>query len=48
MCWRTGAALPHSALDGLEKLEQLRLVEAGIPITTFSVEADCFAVNSAA
>ena len=39
------AALPHSALEGLEKLG---LVEAGIPIEIFGVEADCFSVDSAA
>jgi 3-deoxy-manno-octulosonate cytidylyltransferase (CMP-KDO synthetase) len=41
------AALPHSALEGLEKLEQLRLVEGGIPIITFSVGSDCFSVDTA-
>jgi 3-deoxy-manno-octulosonate cytidylyltransferase (CMP-KDO synthetase) len=38
--------LPPSALEDLEKLEQLRLIEAGIPIATFSVEADCFSVDT--
>lgn len=40
------AQLPASALEELEKLEQLRLLEAGIPIATFSVEADCFSVDT--
>jgi 3-deoxy-manno-octulosonate cytidylyltransferase (CMP-KDO synthetase) len=40
------SALPPSALEDLEKLEQLRLIEAGIPIATFTVEADCFSVDT--
>jgi 3-deoxy-manno-octulosonate cytidylyltransferase (CMP-KDO synthetase) len=39
--------LPASPLEGLEKLEQLRLIEAGIPIATFSVAADCLSVDTA-
>lgn len=39
--------LPPSALEDLEKLEQLRLLEAGVPIATFTVEADCFSVDTA-
>ncbi|MCP9888099.1 3-deoxy-manno-octulosonate cytidylyltransferase [Cyanobium sp. ATX 6A2] len=39
--------LPHSPLEELEKLEQLRLIEAGIPIATFSVSADCLSVDTA-
>ncbi|MEO1003208.1 MAG: 3-deoxy-manno-octulosonate cytidylyltransferase [Cyanobacteria bacterium J06638_7] len=39
-------ALPHSPLEELEKLEQLRLVEAGIPIVTFAVPHDCFSVDT--
>jgi 3-deoxy-manno-octulosonate cytidylyltransferase (CMP-KDO synthetase) len=39
-------ALPPSPLEDLEKLEQLRLIEAGIPIATFAVEADCFSVDT--
>lgn len=38
--------LPQSELEGLEKLEQLRLLEAGIPIDTFTVMADCFSVDT--
>jgi 3-deoxy-manno-octulosonate cytidylyltransferase (CMP-KDO synthetase) len=30
----------------LEKLEQLRLIEAGIPFATFSVDSDCFSVDT--
>ncbi len=40
------AALPPSALEELEKLEQLRLIEAGIPFATFTVDADCFSVDT--
>lgn len=40
--------LPESRLEDLEKLEQLRLVEAGIPISTFAVESDCFSVDTPA
>lgn len=40
------SALPASPLEELEKLEQLRLIEAGIPIATFSVAADCFSVDT--
>jgi 3-deoxy-manno-octulosonate cytidylyltransferase (CMP-KDO synthetase) len=40
------SALPSSPLEELEKLEQLRLIEAGIPIATFAVEADCFSVDT--
>jgi 3-deoxy-manno-octulosonate cytidylyltransferase (CMP-KDO synthetase) len=40
------SALPASLLEELEKLEQLRLIEAGIPIATFAVEADCFSVDT--
>ncbi len=39
-------ALPTSPLEGLEKLEQLRLIEAGIPLLTYAVEADCFSVDT--
>ena len=39
-------ALPPSPFEDLEKLEQLRLIEAGIPIATFAVEADCFSVDT--
>ncbi|MCP9775767.1 3-deoxy-manno-octulosonate cytidylyltransferase [Cyanobium sp. WAJ14-Wanaka] len=38
--------LPISQLEGLEKLEQLRLVEAGIPLHTFVVDGDCFSVDT--
>ena len=40
------ASLPHSELEVLEKLEQLRLVEAGVPIQTFSVADDCLSVDT--
>ena len=40
------SALPASPLEELEKLEQLRLIEAGIPIATFAVEADCLSVDT--
>ncbi|MFO8236824.1 MAG: 3-deoxy-manno-octulosonate cytidylyltransferase [Prochlorococcaceae cyanobacterium] len=39
--------LPASPLEELEKLEQLRLIEAGIPISTFSVSTDCLSVDTA-
>jgi 3-deoxy-manno-octulosonate cytidylyltransferase (CMP-KDO synthetase) len=38
--------LPSSPLEDLEKLEQLRLIEAGIPFATFSVDSDCFSVDT--
>ena len=38
--------LPASTLEDVEKLEQLRLIEAGVPIATFSVETDCFSVDT--
>ena len=41
--WST---LPASQLEEMEKLEQLRLIEAGIPIATFAVEADCLSVDT--
>jgi len=41
------AALPHSPLEHLEKLEQLRLLEAGIGIGTFVVEGDFLSVDTA-
>jgi len=40
------AALPHSPLEHLEKLEQLRLLEAGIGIGTFVVEGDFLSVDT--
>lgn len=40
--------LPESRLENLEKLEQLRLIEAGVPIATFVVESDCFSVDTQA
>ena len=39
-------ALPVSPLEALEKLEQLRLIEAGIPLLTYEVAADCFSVDT--
>jgi 3-deoxy-manno-octulosonate cytidylyltransferase (CMP-KDO synthetase) len=40
------SALPTSTLEELEKLEQLRLIEAGVPIATFKVQHDCFSVDT--
>jgi 3-deoxy-manno-octulosonate cytidylyltransferase (CMP-KDO synthetase) len=40
--------LPHSPLEHTEKLEQLRLLEAGIGIGTFPVEGDFLSVDTAA
>ncbi|MFM7640679.1 MAG: 3-deoxy-manno-octulosonate cytidylyltransferase [Cyanobium sp.] len=39
--------LPESPLENLEKLEQLRLLEAGIPIHTFEVSGDILSVDTA-
>jgi 3-deoxy-manno-octulosonate cytidylyltransferase (CMP-KDO synthetase) len=39
--------LPHSPLEHTEKLEQLRLLEAGIGIGTFAVEGDFLSVDTA-
>jgi 3-deoxy-manno-octulosonate cytidylyltransferase (CMP-KDO synthetase) len=39
--------LPHSPLEQIEKLEQLRLIEAGISIGTFPVEGDFLSVDTA-
>ena len=39
--------LPHSPLEQLEKLEQLRLIEAGIKIGTFPVEGESLSVDTA-
>ena len=41
-------ALPHSPLEHSEKLEQLRLIEAGITVGTFPVEGDFLSVDTAA
>lgn len=41
-------ALPHSPLEHTEKLEQLRLIEAGITVGTFPVEGDFLSVDTAA
>ncbi len=41
------AHLPHSPLEHTEKLEQLRLLEAGIGIGTFPVEGDFLSVDTA-
>ena len=38
-------ALPHSPLEQTEKLEQLRLIEAGIG--TFPVEGESLSVDTA-
>ena len=40
-------ALPHSPLEHTEKLEQLRLIEAGIAISTFLVEGESLSVDTA-
>ena len=40
------AALPHSLLEDLEKLEQLRLIDAGIPLLTYEVAHDCLSVDT--
>jgi len=39
-------ALPVSPLEQLEKLEQLRLIDAGIPLLTFAVDQDCLSVDT--
>lgn len=39
--------LPHSPLEHTEKLEQLRLIEAGIEIGTFPVEGESLSVDTA-
>ena len=39
--------LPHSPLEHTEKLEQLRLIEAGIQIGTFPVEGESLSVDTA-
>ena len=38
--------LPHSPLEEIEKLEQLRLLEAGIGIGTFAVEGESLSVDT--
>ena len=38
--------LPHSPLEEIEKLEQLRLLEAGIGIGTFPVEGESLSVDT--
>jgi 3-deoxy-manno-octulosonate cytidylyltransferase (CMP-KDO synthetase) len=39
--------LPHSPLERTEKLEQLRLIEAGIQVGTFPVEGESISVDTA-
>jgi 3-deoxy-manno-octulosonate cytidylyltransferase (CMP-KDO synthetase) len=39
-------ALPVSPLEELEKLEQLRLIDAGIPLLTYAVDQDCLSVDT--
>ena len=39
--------LPASPLEDLERLEQLRLIEAGLTINTFQVEGNLFSVDTA-
>lgn len=41
------SSLPASPLEQTEKLEQLRLIEAGIPVGTFPVEGDFLSVDTA-
>jgi len=38
--------LPHSPLEHIEKLEQLRLIEAGIQIGTFPVQGESLSVDT--
>ncbi len=38
--------LPYSPLENIEKLEQLRLIEAGIEIDTFTVEGESLSVDT--
>lgn len=40
------AGLPVSPLEELEKLEQLRLIDAGIPLLTYAVDQDCLSVDT--
>ena len=42
------AHLPHSPLEHTEKLEQLRLIEAGVEIGTFPVEGESLSVDTPA
>ena len=39
--------LPHSPLEQIEKLEQLRLIEAGIEIGSFTVAEESLSVDTA-
>jgi 3-deoxy-manno-octulosonate cytidylyltransferase (CMP-KDO synthetase) len=39
-------SLPHSPLENTEKLEQLRLLEAGIGVATFTVEGESLSVDT--
>ena len=39
--------LPHSPLEHTEKLEQLRLIEAGVQVGTFPVEGESLSVDTA-
>ncbi len=41
--WRK---LPKSSLEEVEKLEQLRFIDAGIKVTTFKVEGDFLSIDS--
>jgi len=38
--------LPKSRLEQMEKLEQLRLIDAGIKVTTFKVEGDFLSIDT--
>ena len=38
--------MPTSQLEELERLEQLRLIDAGIKVTSFEVEGDFLSVDT--
>ena len=42
----TWKQLPSSRLEDLERLEQLRLIEAGLEITTFKVSGTSLSVDT--
>jgi 3-deoxy-manno-octulosonate cytidylyltransferase (CMP-KDO synthetase) len=47
MCWRVGIDFPASPLEDLERLEQLRLIEAGLTMATFEVQGTSLSVDTA-
>ena len=47
MCCSAGPLCPHSPLEHTEKLEQLRLIEAGIGIGTFPAAGESLSVDTA-